>query len=174
MKHEGIDYSVQRAETTNFKDNTFDLICVAQALHWFNHEKFWKEVKRVLKEDGIFAAWGYSWFNVEKDIDLLIKEEIFEKINPYWAKENKILWNHYRDLDFPFKKIETPSIDMVIQWDLNELFDYMKSWSATRLCIEDMGEDFYNRAYEKVKKLWGNDKVKKEVSMDLCLLVGMK
>lgn len=174
MKHERIDYSIQRAEATNFKDNTFDLICVAQALHWFNHEEFWKEVKRVLKEEGIFAAWGYSWFKVDNDIDLLIKKEIFEEISPYWAKENKILWNNYRDIDFPLRKIEAPTIDMIVQWDLNELFDYMKSWSATRLCIEDKGEDFYNLAYDKVKKLWGNDKVKKEISMDLCFLVGMK
>jgi len=37
-------YSAQPAESTHFADNTFDLITVAQALHWFDYDKFWPEV----------------------------------------------------------------------------------------------------------------------------------
>ena len=33
-----IFYSVQPAEQTNFADNSFDLVTVSQALHWFNFE----------------------------------------------------------------------------------------------------------------------------------------
>ncbi|MCP4490067.1 MAG: class I SAM-dependent methyltransferase, partial [Gammaproteobacteria bacterium] len=35
----------------------FSLITVAQALHWFNIDFFFKEVKRVLKPGGILAVW---------------------------------------------------------------------------------------------------------------------
>ena len=31
--------------------------CAAQAAHWFNWDKFWPEVARVLSKDGTFAAW---------------------------------------------------------------------------------------------------------------------
>jgi len=44
-----IAYSKQPAEQTNFPDRSFDLITVAQAAHWFDHERFNREVKRVLK-----------------------------------------------------------------------------------------------------------------------------
>jgi len=59
---DNITYSVQSAEHTNFADQQFDLITVAQALHWFNFEKFWPEGLRVLKPGGVFSAWAYDWF----------------------------------------------------------------------------------------------------------------
>ncbi len=37
-----IYYSQQAAEKTNFEPNTFDLITVAQAIHWFDFEKFYQ------------------------------------------------------------------------------------------------------------------------------------
>ncbi|MHC1685167.1 MAG: class I SAM-dependent methyltransferase [Clostridiaceae bacterium] len=173
LKDDGIEYSLQSSEATSFQDNTFDLICVAQALHWFDYNKFWAEVKRVLKKDGIFAAFGYSWFSIEKEIDLIIKDEVLDKISCYWAPQNKILWDKYHDVDFPFIKLETPNFNMIIEYDLNQLFDYMKSWSATRLCIEENGEDFYVNAYKRVKEVWGNCKEKKKVNMDFCVLIGV-
>ncbi|HEY8970258.1 MAG TPA: class I SAM-dependent methyltransferase, partial [Puia sp.] len=36
--HERIEYSVQPAEGTSFPDNSFDLITVAQAIHWFDFD----------------------------------------------------------------------------------------------------------------------------------------
>ncbi|WP_027398665.1 class I SAM-dependent methyltransferase [Anaerovorax odorimutans] len=172
IKHEGIEYYVQSSDKTNFKDNSFDLICVAQALHWFNYDTFWSEVKRVLKKDGIFAAWGYSWFNIDKEIDTLIQSEFREKIRTYWAPQNKILWDNYENINLPFKKINSPDIEMSIEWDINELFAYMQSWSATRLCIEAEGTDFYSNAYKKIKGIWGNEENKKKVKMNFCMIVG--
>ena len=45
---ERVYYSVQPAEKTNFETASFDLVTVATALHWFNLERFWPEVHRVL------------------------------------------------------------------------------------------------------------------------------
>jgi SAM-dependent methyltransferase len=35
---------------------SIDLIVVAQALHWFDLQRFYKEVRRVLKNNGVLAA----------------------------------------------------------------------------------------------------------------------
>ncbi|HEY5392662.1 MAG TPA: class I SAM-dependent methyltransferase, partial [Hanamia sp.] len=35
LRSDNISYSVQPAEKTNFKDHRFDLIVIAQAIHWF-------------------------------------------------------------------------------------------------------------------------------------------
>ena len=43
------------AENTLIEDKTIDLIVVAQALHWFNLDKFIYESKRILKEKGKIA-----------------------------------------------------------------------------------------------------------------------
>jgi len=39
-----ITYKVERAESTSFPAQTFDLITVGQAMHWFDFEAFNKEV----------------------------------------------------------------------------------------------------------------------------------
>jgi ubiquinone/menaquinone biosynthesis C-methylase UbiE len=54
-----ITYSVQPAESTRFPDNMFDLITVAQPIHWFDFEKFYSEVKRVAKNNAILCIVGY-------------------------------------------------------------------------------------------------------------------
>ena len=51
-----ISYSVQAAEKTNFEDNYFDIACVAQALHWFDYDLFWDEVKWDFCRVGIFMV----------------------------------------------------------------------------------------------------------------------
>ena len=42
------------------KDSSVDLITIAQALHWLNLDLFYAEVKRVLKPNGVCAAYGYG------------------------------------------------------------------------------------------------------------------
>lgn len=43
------------AENTNLNDNMIDLIVVAQALHWFDIDKFIVEINRILKDNGSLA-----------------------------------------------------------------------------------------------------------------------
>lgn len=57
-----INYILSKAESANFPNDYFDLITVAQALHWLDAEAFWKEVKRVGKKGGTVACWGYGMF----------------------------------------------------------------------------------------------------------------
>ncbi|EXB22726.1 ubiE/COQ5 methyltransferase family protein, partial [Acinetobacter baumannii 1437282] len=55
-----VSYLQQAAEQCSFPDQYFDLITVAQAIHWFDFEKFYAQVKRTLKADGLFAVIGYG------------------------------------------------------------------------------------------------------------------
>jgi SAM-dependent methyltransferase len=172
LSHPKVQYSLQATESTAFADDLFDLVCIAQALHWFDYEKFWPEVKRVLKPNGIFAAWGYSWFKTRNDIDDIIEQELIRIIQPYWAKQNQLLWDHYTGIALPFERQEIPEITMAVRWDLNELFAYLRSWSATRRCVEVLGDAFMVQAYEKVLRVWGEKKQKRKVVMDFCVIAG--
>ncbi|MDA3809941.1 MAG: class I SAM-dependent methyltransferase [Spirochaetaceae bacterium] len=79
-----IKYSVQPAEETNFKNQQFDLVNVAQALHWFDFSTFWNEVQRVLKPNGLFITYSYSWSTISEKIDEIwgSPEEKKKRITP--------------------------------------------------------------------------------------------
>ena len=46
-----ICYEVFSAEKTNLEDNSIGLLTVAQALHWFDLDNFYKEVRRVIRKE---------------------------------------------------------------------------------------------------------------------------
>ena len=165
-------YSVQPAEKTDFPNGYFDAVTVAQALHWFDIEGFWAEVKRVLKKGGIFAAWCYSSLSVSSPIDLVIKERILDIIESYWSPRIQLIDNGYRNIDFPFEPIQTPPIEMKISWTLAELLAYMHTWSATRQCMQQQGTKFFEALRDNLLPVWGNPEQKKEVKMDFHLIVG--
>src|SRR5688500_5647498 len=52
-----IKYEMFPAEKANIQDNSVDLITVAQAAHWFDLDKFYKEVTRISKSSGVLAIW---------------------------------------------------------------------------------------------------------------------
>ena len=172
FKHPRITYSICSSEQTTFESDRFDLICVAQALHWMQFDRFWHEAKRVLKPNGIFAAWGYSWVQLDPEIDALIQRYLLNIIEPYWAEQNKLLWNHYRDVSLPFETVEAPEFVMKAEWTLGQLMAYFHTWSSSRRCMDSMGDRFFNELYHQLASVWGNIEQSKTVNFDFCCLVG--
>ena len=64
-----IIYSLERAEQTTLPDSSIDLITVAQAIHWFDFEAFYKEVteggktKRANSRMDLCIATNRQWPN---------------------------------------------------------------------------------------------------------------
>ncbi|HHW1961247.1 TPA: class I SAM-dependent methyltransferase [Pseudomonas aeruginosa] len=172
--HPGIRYSVQDAEATDYPDAAFDLVCVAQAWHWFDHSRFNRELLRVLRPGGVFAAWGYGWFSIDAQIDAAIDEEYLRPIGPYWAQQNRLLWNAYRDVELPLGELPAPAFVIEQQWSLARLFDYMATWSASRLCREAQGNAFVRQALQRVAALWGEPTSTRRVRMPLALRIARK
>jgi SAM-dependent methyltransferase len=56
-----IEYLVASAENVSFVNESFDLVTVSSAFHWFDRELFLSEVQRVLKPHGWFVVYE-SWF----------------------------------------------------------------------------------------------------------------
>jgi len=172
--HPHVTYSVQPAEHTNFADHGFDLITVAQALHWFDLESFWLEVDRVLKPGGVFAVWFYSWFKVNDEIDAVVEQKLLGIIAEHWAPQNRLAWDHYRDVDFPFAEIPTPKLALTPSWNLSELLSYLGTWSATRRCIEAQGDSFWQDFERSLQEVWGRPDRKREIIMDFHFQAGRK
>ncbi len=62
QSHKRVEYRVAPAENSGIESETIDLIMVAQALHWFDLDRFYAEVRRVLKNNGVLAASAYNLF----------------------------------------------------------------------------------------------------------------
>ena len=67
-KISNITYKIELAESTSFENNKFDLITAAQSLHWFDLEKYFNEVKKTLKPNGIFRS-NRIFINYNKSTD---------------------------------------------------------------------------------------------------------
>jgi ubiquinone/menaquinone biosynthesis C-methylase UbiE len=149
---ENIFYSVSSAEKTPFENDQFDLITVGQALHWFQADAFYQEAKRVGKQGGIIAAWGYSLCKVNTKIDDIFLNFYTNIVGPYWDDARKLVEQEYATIPFPFKEIKSPPFAIKVFWMRDEFIGYLTSWSATQ-------------KYIAVKKINPVDSLDKELAM---------
>jgi SAM-dependent methyltransferase len=168
-----VEFKVAQAEEVIAADSTVDLVTVAQALHWFDFEVFYSNVKKALTPNGIFAAWGYSFFRINSEIDQILDPYGREFLAPYWSAKNWLLINGYKEIPFPFKKLKTPKFDLTVYWNLGEVQGFLESWSATQKYREAHGKDPILNILQLLKKAWGEEEIKKKITWDLHLLAGM-
>src|SRR5215212_214493 len=110
--HENVDYHVEPAEHVSLNDASVDLVTVAVALHWFNFDEFYREVKRVLNPNGVLAAWTYSLTEISPEIDPLIDQYYSEIVGGYWPERIRYLEERYETIPFPFEEITPPTFVM--------------------------------------------------------------
>ncbi len=159
VKANNISYAVSPAEKTFFNNNEFDLITVGQALHWFNIESFFKEVKRVGKLNSVLAIWGYERCSVNAEIDALFSDFYSNIVGPYWDPARKLIENQYKNIDFPFEEIPTPKFEIKVEWTLEHYAGYLRSWSATQKYIMAKEVDPLPSFIERLKLHWPSDSI---------------
>lgn len=167
---ENITYSVASAENSGFPDNKFDLVTVGQALHWFDIPKFFDEVKRVSKPNGVIAIWGYGVLKIDKDIDPIIDDFYNNIIGPYWDSERTLIEEEYKSISFPFERIDVPSFEFSFEWTLDQLANYLSTWSSVQKYLKQHGTNPVGQLISRIAPLWTVDK--KKVSFPLFMLTG--
>jgi SAM-dependent methyltransferase len=165
-----IFYSRQPAEETNFAGNSFDLVTVSQALHWFDFDKFYKEVRRVTKEDGRIAAWMYGLLRISPAIDKLIDHHHFIMLENYWDAERKYVDDHYTSIPFPFEEITCPEFRIEYEWTISQLEGYLGTWSALQKFIAANGHNPVNELMRAITPYWTTERMK--ISFPLYLRMG--
>lgn len=175
IAHPKINYSVSPAEHTPFETQSFDLVTVALAIHWFDQEKFFQEVERVLKPKGILAVWGYGRLEIEPEIDEIITKNLLEPIDRFWASGNRQVRNGYRDLVLPFDAISIPKkFSMKVEWNLKQLLEYYRTWSAVKRYLAELGNDPVEKLEIKLKTIWNEPDKTKLGQMPLFLKASRK
>ncbi len=158
---ENIAYTVQPAEKTNFPDHVFDLITVAQAIHWFDFDVFYKEVHRTIKNNGILAVIGYNLPTLTKEIDTVIAGFYRSVIGPYWDKERKYIDGNYQTIPFPWPDLPNPVLKIEFEWTLEHLYGYIGTWSAVKHYQKDKKADPLDLIRSDLKKAWGSTPTQK-------------
>lgn len=130
---ENVSYQVQSAEHTSFAEQSFDLITVAQAIHWFDFDGFYAEVRRTLRREGILAVIGYGLIQLQQpELQGCIERLYFKILKGYWDAERRYIDEAYQTIPFPFEEIATPELSMSFQWSAAQLLDYLNTWSALK------------------------------------------
>jgi len=169
IKKENIHYSTQPAEKTGFPGNYFDLIISAQAVHWFNFNKFYREVNRCLKPDGLLVLMGYGLFRSNTQTNIIIDNFYRNIIGSFWDEERKYLDEAYESIPFPFKKIKTPDFIHSYTWNIDHLLGYLRTWSAVKHYVQSEGEDPVALIENNLRRSFGNQN---EVNFPILLKMG--
>lgn len=153
-----VRYHVARAENVRpvgLVDRSVDLVTVAQAMHWLDHEKFYAEVMRVLVPGGILAVWGYYAAVVDPAIDPILARYGGELLAPFWPPQVELLHHGFRDLPFPFEEITAPPFAIVAEWTLDDVLGYLSSWSPNQRFIDANGRHPIDEIRAELADAWG-------------------
>lgn len=162
------------AEKTPFLDKTFDLITIAQALHWFDLESFYTEVRRVAKPSSIIAAWCYSLGTINAKVDPVVRTLYVDILgDEYWPKERRYIDEHYHTILFPFKKRQTPEFMIEKKLDFFSLVGYLNTWSALKEYQKRQHKNPIELIYDKLLSAWGEPKIELLMRWHIHLLVGV-
>ncbi len=155
-----IYYSIQSAEECHFKDNFFDLIIIAQAIHWFHFEQFYKQVNRTAKNNAHIVVIGYDLLNINPLIDAIIKRFYTQIIGPYWDNERHYIDEKYQTIPFPFTEIKTLEFENKYQWNLAQLIGYLNTWSAVKHYVKANNTNPIDLIYKELNEIWQPDEIK--------------
>ena len=164
-------YTCTPAEKTDFPSHHFDLVTVAQAVHWFDFSHFYEEVKRCLKPGGIICITGYGLLRSNNATNMIIDHFYKNIVGPYWDPERKYLEESYVTIPFPFMEIPSPQFSMKYCWTLEHLLGYLRTWSAVNHFQKKQNYDPVEEIAASLKKSFGAGQ---EVVFPLLLRVGKK
>lgn len=173
IKKANIRYICCPSEHTNISDHSIDLITISQALHWFDLDKFYQEVKRVGKPEGIISAWCYTLGSVNITIDPII-QKLYSDIlgNKYWPKERFYIDEEYKTIPFPFKQIKAPPFQIQKGFNFEEFIGYLNTWSAVKEYSKHNHHNPIDLIFLDLKKAWGSPQTENTMRWPLHLLVG--
>lgn len=142
IPHPRVEYRVAKAEGSDLDPASVDLVTVAQALHWFDLDAFYAEVRCVLRPDGVLAVWCYGRFEaVEPAVDACLLRFYRDTVGSYWPPERELVEQGYRTLPFPFDELVPPPFSMEADLPLAALAGHLGTWSAVKRYREAVGRD---------------------------------
>ncbi len=170
--HPAVCYHLARAEAAALPGRSVDLVTVAQAVQWFDLERFYAEARRVLKPGGVLAAWCYFFFESDPALVELIRRFYYDVIGPYWSPRMQLIADHYANLPFPFEELPAPAHVVETTWALDHLLGFLDTWSGTQNFIQARGYHPVDQIREALVAAWGPAETVRQVRWPVYMRVG--
>ncbi len=172
VPHPGVEYRVEPAERTSIPAHSADLVTVGVAVHWFDFDPFYQEVRRVARAGALIAVWTYHYPAISASVDRILDWYNVEMLAGYWPERIHYLTEHYATLPFPFDEVPVPDFVMESRWDLNDLIGFICSWSATRRYLGENGPDSLQNVWADLHQAWGEASEKRAIRWPLYVRAG--
>ncbi len=159
IAHPSITYSVGTAEQTSFADNSFDLITVSQAYHWFKFDAFFHEATRTGKPGAIVAVWAYALADTPyKKISDAIYHFYTDTVGPYWDMERRYVDEQYKTIPFAFHELPSKNFSIDLEWSMEDCLGYLNSWSSVQHFIRANQYNPVDELAKQLKPVWKGEK----------------
>jgi SAM-dependent methyltransferase len=170
--HPRIGWFVAAAESAPLAGESIDLVAVAQALHWFDHERFYAEVNRVAATRAAIAAWSYGAPIMQGEVGAMLARLMFETLDGDWPPGRHFVEQNYLTIPFPFARIAAPALTLEREWTVDEVLGYARSWSATARHLKRTGVDPVAAIELELRRAWGEPAERRTIGWPLAVLAG--
>ncbi|HXT17998.1 MAG TPA: class I SAM-dependent methyltransferase [Gemmatimonadaceae bacterium] len=170
-RHPRIEWRVEPAEQTTIDAGSIDLVTVATALHWFDHPRFYAEVRRVAAPGAAIAAWVYTPARMDGEAGVLLRRFARETVGAYWPPERRHVDEAYANVPFPFERVSAPDLVLSEDWTLDQLAGYARTWSSTARYVARHGVDPVIELSAQLATVWGQHE-RRRIEWPLVILAG--
>jgi ubiquinone/menaquinone biosynthesis C-methylase UbiE len=180
-----VTYRVAPAEASGLDASSVNAITVAQALHWFNRDRFYTEVRSVATPGAILAVWFYAGrMSFSRPIDT-VTERIHGLFLDYWPPIYADLIQNMLHLErpecreqlfsalaFPFDPLPAPEFELVVHWTLGELIGGLATSSAAQRCLASTDRPRLLALFEELATAWGDPLERNTGAETLAMRIG--
>lgn len=157
--HPRIDYVQARAEASGLPDASADLAVAAQAAHWFDIDTYFAEVRRVVAPGGVVALISYGPTRISPELDPIFEVFRVDTLAAHWPPQRRHVEDGYRSFPFPFDEVpaaELPELEIRLEWTLDELLAYVRTWSALRGMEVSRATELVEDLRRRMAPAWGS------------------
>ena len=165
-QHPRIEYRVAPAEESGLAANSVDLVAAAAAIHWFDLDRFYREVGRVVRRGGLLAAWTYHVAHVAPPLDRVLWPFYRDVVGRHFAPGARMVDACYEGLTLPGKQLTAPAFRVSVRWSADEVLRFVRTWSGVQSYMVATKQDPVARIATAVRDVFGGDS-KQEVSWPL-------
>lgn len=174
-RHPRVKYRVAKAQRSGLKSGTVDLVTLAQGLHWVDQRRFFPEALRVLRPNGVLAAWYLVSLRSPRSpgVTRAIRRVISGKLGRFWPKAVKNIDIKHVPVHLLLNPIRAPRFKMVVRKDLYWLLGFLRTCSASRIGEEEGALD-WSEIEAELRRAWGVPHRTRQLAWDIRIVVGRK
>ncbi|HEV8149604.1 MAG TPA: methyltransferase domain-containing protein [Gemmatimonadales bacterium] len=168
----GVCYFAALGEANALAAQRVDLVSVAQAFHWLDHERFYAEVDRVAAPGAALALFGYGRLRTTAALEAMINRFHDETVGPYWPAERRLVEQGYRGFTIPIEEVPAPLLAIEGNLSLPELLGYLRTWSAVGRYLAVHGQDPVEALAAELASEWGKPATPRKIVWPLFIRAG--